>query len=92
MTVYFIAGHALPIPIENPRQINTELREILAVSVRIDAIITFDDDFDFTKLRMRIFPWLGKNNVFEYKGKFDPLKVGQCCQYALVELGLTDVI
>ncbi|MFQ6042656.1 MAG: hypothetical protein ACE5PV_17505, partial [Candidatus Poribacteria bacterium] len=56
--------------------------------VRIDAIVTFDDEFDFTKLRKCIFPWLGKNNVFEYKGKFDPLKVGQCCQYAFVELGL----
>ncbi|MBM3235331.1 hypothetical protein FJZ31_03420 [Candidatus Poribacteria bacterium] len=67
--------------IENPTQINTELKEILAASVRIDAIVTFDDDFDFTKLRKRIFPWLGKNNVFEYKGKFDLLKVGQCCQY-----------
>jgi len=74
--------------IENLNQINTELKEILAASVRIDAIVTFLDDFDFTKLRQRIFPWLGKNNVFEYKGKFDLLKVGQCCQYALVELGL----
>ncbi|MBC8231427.1 hypothetical protein H8E77_17885 [bacterium] len=74
--------------VENLNQINTELREILKASVRIDAIVTFDDDFDFTKLRKRIFPWLGKNNVFEYKGKFDHLKVGQCCQYALVELGL----
>ena len=62
--------------------------EILAASVRIDAIVTFPDDFDFTKLRKRLFPWLGKNNVFEYKGKFDWLKVGQYCQYAFVELGL----
>jgi len=74
--------------IENPEQINTELKEILAASVRIDAIVTFDDDFDFTKLRKRIFPWLGKNNVFEYKGKSDPLKVGQYCQYVFVEFGL----
>jgi len=74
--------------IEHPGQINTELREILAASVRIDAIVTFADDFDFTKLRKCIFPWLGKNNVFEYKGKFDLLKVGQYCQYAFVELGL----
>ena len=74
--------------IEHPGQINTELREILAASVRIDAIVTFADDFDFTKLKKRIFPWLGKNNVFEYKGKFDLLKVGQYCQYAFVELGL----
>ena len=74
--------------IENLSQINTELKEILAASVRIDAIVTFDDDFDFTKLVKRIFPWLGKNNAFEYKGKFDLLKVGQYCQYSLVELGL----
>jgi len=74
--------------IEHPEQINTELREILKSSVRIDAIITFGDDFDFTKLRKRILPWLGKNNVFEYKGKFDLLKVGQYCQYTFVELGL----
>ena len=84
--------------VENLNQINTELREILKASVRIDAIVTFLDDFDFTKLIKCIFPWfryasystqgLGKNNVFEYKGKSDPLRVGQCCQYALVELGL----
>ncbi len=74
--------------IEHPGQINTELKEILAASVRIDAIVTFDDDFDFTRLKKCIFPWLGKNNVFEYKGKFDLLKVGQYCQYAFVELGL----
>jgi len=74
--------------IEHPKQINLELKEILAASVRIDAVITFGDDFDFTKLRKCIFPWLGKNNIFEYKGKFDPLKVGQYCQYAFVELGL----
>ena len=74
--------------IEHPGQINTELKKILAASVRIDAIVTFPDNFDFTKLKKRIFPWLGKMNVFEYKGKFDPLKVGQYCQYAFVELGL----
>jgi hypothetical protein len=45
--------------IENLSQINTELKEILAASVRIDAIVTYDDDFDFTKLRKRIFPWFG---------------------------------
>jgi len=74
--------------IEKKDQINTERREILAASIRIDAIVTFDDDFDFTRLIKRLFPWLGKKNIFEYKGKFDPLKVGQYCQYALVELGL----
>jgi len=84
--------------IEKKDQINTERREILAASIRIDAIVTFSDDFDFTKLIKRLFPWfryasystqgLGKKNIFEYKGKSDPLKVGQYCQYALVELGL----
>ncbi len=74
--------------IENLSQIKTELKEILVKSVRIDAIVTFPDDFDFTKLRKRIFPWLGKNNIFEYKGRFDPLKVGQYFQYIFVELGL----
>ena len=74
--------------IENPNQINTELKEILAASVRIDAIVTFNDNFDFTKLRKHIFPWLGKNNILEYKGKSDPLKVGQYCQYAFLEFGL----
>ena len=52
--------------IEEKDHINTERREILAASIRIDAIVTFPDDFDFTKLRKRILPWLGKNNVFEY--------------------------
>ncbi len=85
----FLKLFYLAFGIEHPGQINTELKEILAASVRIDAIITFDDDFDFTRLKKCIFPWLGKNNVFEYKGKFDPLKVGQYCQYAFVELGLT---
>ncbi|MBC8460045.1 MAG: hypothetical protein H8D67_18815 [Deltaproteobacteria bacterium] len=74
--------------IEKTDQINTERREILAASLRIDAIITFPDDFDFTRLTNRLFPWLGKKNVFEYKGKSDRLKLGQYCQYALVELGL----
>ena len=79
---YFVFG------IEHPEQINTELKEILKASVRIDAIVTFPDDFDFTMLKKHIFPWLGKNNILEYKGKFDPLKVGQYLQYAFVELGL----
>lgn len=74
--------------IENPNQIKTELKEILAKSVRIDAIVTFPDDFDFTKLTKCIFPWLGKHNIFEYKGLSDLLKVGQYLQYAFVELGL----
>jgi len=74
--------------IEDASQIETELKEILAKSVRIDAVVTFGDDFDFTKLRKRIFPWLGKNNIFEYKGEFDWLKVGQYFQYTFVELGL----
>ncbi|MFQ6039591.1 MAG: hypothetical protein ACE5PV_01940 [Candidatus Poribacteria bacterium] len=74
--------------IEDLSQIKTELKEILAESVRIDAVVTFPDDFDFTKLKKRIFPWLGKHNVFEYKGEFDWLKVGQYFQYAFVELGL----
>jgi len=46
----------LALGIENLSQINTELKEILAASVRIDAIVTDDNDFDFTKLRKRIFP------------------------------------
>lgn len=74
--------------IERLGYINTERREILAISIRIDAIVTFPDDFDFTTLFKRIFPWLGKTNVFEYKGKFDPLKVGQYYQYTFAELGL----
>jgi hypothetical protein len=74
--------------IEHPSYINTEQREILAISLSIDAVVTFPDDFDFTILFNRIFPWLGKMNVFEYKGKFDLLKVGQYYQYSFVELGL----
>lgn len=74
--------------IDNLSQVRTELKEILAESVRIDAVVTFPDNFDFTKLRKRILPWLGKNNIFEYKGEFDWLKVGQYFQYAFVELGL----
>ena len=74
--------------IEDLSQIKTELKEILAESVRIDAVVAFPDDFDFTKLEKRIFPWLGKHNVFEYKGKSDWLKLGQYLQYAFVELGL----
>jgi hypothetical protein len=74
--------------IENPDYINTERREILAISLRIDAVVTFPDAFDFTLLKVRLFPWLGKKNVFEYKGKFDQLKIGQYYQYTFVELGL----
>jgi len=74
--------------IELPSYINTEQREILAISIRIDAVVTFPDDFNFTILEARILPWLGKMNVFEHKGKFDALKVGQYYQYTFVELGL----
>ena len=74
--------------IEYLNQIKTELKEILAESVRIDAVVSFPDDFDFTKLMKRVFPWLGKHNIMEYKGQSDPLKVGQYIQYAFVELGL----
>jgi len=74
--------------IEDLNQIQTELKEILSESVRIDAVVSFPDNFDFTKLLTRIFPWLGKHNIMEYKGRFDPLKVGQYIQYAFVELGL----
>lgn len=74
--------------IEHPSQIITEQREILYTSIRMDAVVTFPDDFDFTRLLGRIFPWLGKMNVFEFKGKHDRLQAGQYYQYALVELGL----
>jgi len=74
--------------IENPDYINTEQREILAISIRIDAVVIFPDAFDFAILQSGIFPWLGKMNVFEYKGKFDQLKIGQYYQYTFVELGL----
>ncbi len=74
--------------IEHPSQIITEQREILYTSIRMDAVVTFPDDFDFTKLSGHIFPWLGKMNVFEFKGKNDRLQMGQYYQYAFVELGL----
>ena len=74
--------------IEDLSQIKTELKEILAKSVRIDAVVSFPDHFDFTKLMKRLFPWLGKHNIMEYKGQSDRLKIGQYIQYALVELGL----
>ncbi len=74
--------------IEALNQIKTELKEILAESVRIDAVVSFPDDFDFTKLMKRLFPWLGKHNIMEYKGQSDWLKIGQYVQYALVEQGL----
>ena len=74
--------------IEHPSQVMTEQREILAASIRMDAVVTFDDDFFFTKISERIFPWLGKINVFEFKGKNDPLQAGQYYQYAFAELGL----
>ena len=57
--------------IEHPSQIKTELKEILAKSVRIDAIVSFPDDFDFTKLMKRIFPWLGPyGNIQTFAGIF----------------------
>ncbi len=74
--------------IVNPRDVQTEQREIFAESIRIDAIVVFADPFDFTTLRERIFPFLGRYNVFEYKGEHDPLLVGHFYQYSLVELGL----
>lgn len=42
--------------IESKSQIKTELKEILAKSVRIDALVSFPDNFDFTNLLfLRVF-------------------------------------
>jgi hypothetical protein len=77
--------------IRRPEDVQTEQREILPESVRVDAIVIFDVMFDFTSLQTRIFPFLGRYNVFEYKGKRDWLKVGHFYQYSFVELGLMAV-
>ena len=77
--------------IEQPSDVQTEQREILAESIRIDAIVVFSDQFDFTTLSARIFPFLGRYNVLEYKGENDPLLIGHFYQYSLVELGLMAV-
>jgi len=74
--------------IEHPNQIITEQREILYTSIRMDAVVTFPDDFDFTKLSRHLFPWLGKMNIFEFKAKNDRLQAGQYYQYAFAEIGL----
>jgi hypothetical protein len=77
--------------IRRPEDVQTEQQEIVAESVRIDAIVVFPDGFDFKELLDRILPFLGKYNVLEYKGETDPLLVGQFYQYSFVELGLMAV-
>jgi len=68
--------------------VQTEQRNILSQSIRIDATVVFPDDFDFTTLRDRIFPFLSLYTIFEYKGGRDPLLVGHFYLYSFAELGL----
>jgi len=77
--------------IERPEDVMTEQKEILAESIRIDAVVVFADGFDFRGLMDRLFPFLGRYNVFECKGELDWLMAGQFYQYSLVELGLMAV-
>ena len=77
--------------IEHPKDVQTEQRGMLAESVRIDAVVVFADGFDFRRLVERLFPFLSRFNVFEYKGALDWLMAGQFYQYSLVELGLMAV-
>ncbi len=74
--------------IEKPENVKTEQREILAGSVRIDTVVMFSEQFDFTSLKDKIFPFWGILTVVEYKGKNDPPQVGHFYQYSLTELGL----
>ena len=43
--------------IQREEDVQTEQRKILSQSIRIDAIVVFPDDFDFTTLRDRILPF-----------------------------------
>jgi hypothetical protein len=68
--------------------VQTEQGKILSQSIRIDATVLFPDDFDFTTLRDRIFPFLSLYTIIEYKGGGDPLLVGHFYLYSFAELGL----
>ena len=74
--------------IEDIETLKIQKRSIVPESVYIDAVITFTVDFDFKKLDDRIFPFLGKENIVEYKGNRDDLSLKKFCQYAMTELGL----
>jgi hypothetical protein len=84
----FIEAFADDFGIVNPQLMQTQRREILPEFVQMDAVVAFPDDFDFTTLRDRTFPFLGKYDALEYKGANDPLSVMRCYQYSLTELGI----
>ena len=84
----FIKDFADDFGIENPAELETQRREIIPESVQIDTVVSFVDDFDFTKLQDRIFPFWGKENVIEYKAENDRLTPRHVYQYALTELGV----
>lgn len=74
--------------IEREIDVQTQQHKDLPEHVRIDALVVFPFEFDFTKLRKRLFPFLCRYNIFEYKSQGDRLMVAHFYQYSLVELGL----
>ena len=84
----FIKDFAAQFGIQDPTQLETQKREIVPESVQIDTVVSFPDDFDFTKLHDRIFPFWGKENVVEYKGEQDRLTPLHVYQYSWTELGI----
>ncbi|MEM7535174.1 MAG: hypothetical protein AAF639_23560 [Chloroflexota bacterium] len=72
----------------NPDELETQKRQIIPESVQIDAVIAYPDNFDYTTLQDKIFPFLGKANVLEYKGEQDVLSPMKFYQYSLTELGI----
>jgi hypothetical protein len=68
--------------------VQTQEHKLLASSVQLDALIVFPLDFDFTTLSNRVFPFLSRFDIFEYKSQGDPLSVARYYQYSLTELGL----
>ena len=74
--------------IVDPEEFETQRREIMPQFVQMDAVVVFPDDFDFTTLKDKTFPFLGKYDAIEYKGPNDPLTPMRCYQYSFTELGI----
>ena len=74
--------------IVDPKELQTQQREILPEFVQMDAMIVFPDEFDFTTLNDKSFPFLGQKTAIEYKGQNDALSVMRFYQYSFTELGI----
>jgi len=84
----FIKAFSDDFGVQDLAKLETQKWEIVPESVQMDTVVTFPNDFDFTTLQDRIFPFWGRENVIEYKGERDRLSAMHISQHSLTELGV----